>query len=376
MTLKEIYCQDKAIGSLQQALAANRMAHAYLFAGDDGVGKFTTAQAWAKMLLCEDRQAVTSEPVFVDSCGLCHSCQMFDSGSHPDFRPISKELIQFTKEGKNKKTPVDMPIDVIREFLIDKVANRPTTGQFVVYVMDEAEKVNTASQNALLKLLEEPPSHCVIILLCSRLDKMLPTTLSRCQLVRFGPIVESRIKEQLITEGVDPDQAVYWSRFSQGSLGRALAWAKLEMEPAGVYSVKKELVEKISSLELPDAVETAEWMGKSAKKIAGVWTKKDVNVSTTDINRRVQKGLIQMTAFLLSDVMRHSAGASDLNSIINADQLSCVKHMAGKMSPESAAEHVQMSYRILKWVDSSVNQKLIFEQLLLNLSNSDILHVL
>ena len=178
MSLQEIFCQDKAISSLQHAYAVDRMAHAYLFAGDDGVGKLTTARAWAKMILCENKQIICNDPSFLDSCSRCHYCQLFDSGGHPDFRPIYKELIQFTKEGKNKKTPVDMPIDVIREFLIEKVANRPTAGQYVVYVIDEAEKVNVASQNALLKVLEEPPSYCVIILLCSRLDKMLPTTLS------------------------------------------------------------------------------------------------------------------------------------------------------------------------------------------------------
>ena len=188
MSLREIFCQDKAIDSLQRAYAAGRMAHAYLFAGDDGVGKLTTAKSWAKMLLCEDKQTLSDDPAFMDSCGACHSCQLFEDGGHPDFRPIYKELVQFTKKGKWKKTPVDMPIDVIREFLIDKVANRPTQGQFVVYVMDEAEKVNAASQNALLKILEEPPSYCVIILLCSRLDKMLPTTLSRCQSIRFGQV--------------------------------------------------------------------------------------------------------------------------------------------------------------------------------------------
>ena len=140
MSLNDIFCQDKAIGSLQRAYAGGRMAHAYLFAGDDGVGKFTTARAWAKMLLCENQHTVSEDPAFVDSCGVCHCCRLFDSDGHPDFRPLYKELIRFTKKGKDKKTPVKFPIDVIREFLIEKASNRPTTGKFVVYVIDESEK--------------------------------------------------------------------------------------------------------------------------------------------------------------------------------------------------------------------------------------------
>ncbi|MEN8126728.1 MAG: DNA polymerase III subunit [Planctomycetota bacterium] len=370
MLLKEVFCQDKALDSLQRAYAAGRMAHAYIFAGDDGVGKFTTAQSWAKMLLCEDKQTAGGKDAFTDSCGVCHSCQLFDAASHPDFRPIYKELVQFTKKGKNKKTPVDMPIDVIREFLIDKAANRPTQGQFVVYVMDEAEKVNAASQNALLKVLEEPPSYCVIILLCSRLDKMLPTTLSRCQLVRFGSIAESRIVERLTAEGIHETEAVFWARFSQGSLGRALAWAQLEIKDATAYALKRELVEKIAALQLPDAVDTAEWMGKTAKKIAAAWIANLDNVSTTDINRRAQKGLIRMVACLFSDVMR---AGSESDAPANFDQGEYITALAQKIDPETAARNVELCYRMGKWVDSSVNEKLIFEQLLLNLANSDIL---
>ena len=373
MSLKDIFCQDKAIESLQRAYAAGRMAHAYLFAGDDGVGKFTTAKGWAKMLLCEDKQTVSDDPVFADSCGTCHSCQLLESGGHPDFRPIYKELVQFTKGGKNKKTPVEMPIDVIREFLIDKVANRPTQGQFVVYVMDESEKVNAASQNALLKILEEPPSFCVIILLCSRLDKMLPTTLSRCQSIRFGQVAEDRIIERLTAEGIDSTEAVFWARFSQGSLGRALAWAQLEIKDTDAYTLKKELIEKISSLELADAVDTAEWMGKTAKKIAAAWMSSSDNVSTTDITRRAQKGLIRMVACLFSDVARTVSDASAL--WVNQDQQGCISALAQKMDAETAAANVELCYRMNHWVDSSVNEKLIFEQLLLNLTHSDILSI-
>ncbi len=373
MALQGIFCQDKAIGSLQRAYAVGRMAHAYLFDGDDGVGKFTTARAWAKMLLCENKQTVSSEPAFVDSCGTCHSCQTFESGGHPDFRPIYKELVQYTQKGKNKKTPVDMPIDVIREFLIDKVSNRPTMGKFVVYVVDEAEKVNASSQNALLKVLEEPPGYCVIILLCSRIDKMLPTTLSRCQLVRFGAVAEERIVERLTAEGVDRSEAMYWARYSQGSLGRSLVWSQLETKEGGVYAIKRDLIEKLCLLELADAIDMAEWMGKSARAIAAAWGKAAENVSTTDITRRSQKGVVQMVTCAFYDVMKAHVGQT--SQWVNDDQQQCIQKLAAGCDVEQASRHIELCYRIGRWIDASVNEKLVFEQLLLNLSNSDILSV-
>lgn len=371
MALSEIFCQDKAIGSLQRAYAAGRMAHAYLFEGDDGVGKFTTAKAWAKMLLCENRQTVRTEPVFADSCGTCHSCRTFEAGGHPDFRPIYKELVQFTKGGKNRKTPVDMPIDVIREFLIEKVAARPTMGEFVVYVVEEAEKVNAASQNALLKILEEPPAYCVIILLCSRVDRMLPTTLSRCQLVRFGPVDAERIVQRLMSEGVSRDEAVFWSRFSQGSLGRSLTGAQLQPKDTTVYAIKRELLGKLATLQLADAIDLAEWMGKSAKAIADAWGKQAAQVSTTDITRRSQKGLVQMVICAMQDVMKlHLGRTADL---VHADQLPCLQTMAARWDAEAAAGQIEACYTIHRWIDASVNEKLIFEQLLLNLSSGEAL---
>jgi DNA polymerase-3 subunit delta' len=110
--------------------------------------------------------------------------------------------VEFTEDGKDKKTPVAFPIDVVREFVIDKVSNRPTLSRQRVFILSEGEKLSKESQNALLKVLEEPPEYCTIILLCTRLEKLLPTTKSRCRTVRFGPVAEDRIVEKLRQMGL------------------------------------------------------------------------------------------------------------------------------------------------------------------------------
>ena len=371
--LSSIFCQDRAIDSLQRAYNAGKMAHAYLFVGEDGIGKFTTAQRWAKMLLCSDKQIhKLDNGVFHDSCGVCPSCRLFDGGGHPDFKEIYKELRAFTKDGKGKTTPLDMPIDVIREFLIEKVAAKPSMSDYVVFVVRQSERVNNASQNALLKVLEEPPKHCVIILLCSKLDRMLPTTQSRCQVVRFGPIDEQRVVDHLQVNGVNQSESIYWARFAEGSLGAAIQWASLELKEDTVYKIKTELVNKFVKYTLADSLEFADWMLNKAKSISEAWSKQSESTSKADINRRAIKGVIRMVISVFADVMRlgvDGAGAC----LINADQVDKIQLLAQKVSPDTAAEMISKGYKNIGWVDSSVNEKLIFEELLLNYACSGIL---
>ncbi len=371
MSLRDVFCQDKAIDSLQRAFGAGRMGHAYIFSGADGVGKYTTARAWAKMLVCHNRiEEDRDGRVFYDSCGECESCQVFESGGHADFRPIYKELVVYTKKGKGKTAPVDLPKDVITEFLIDKVSNKPVMGEYVVYVVREAEKLNAASQNSLLKVLEEPPGYCVIILLCSRFDKMLATTRSRCQVLRFGEVDEGHVGKKLKDMGVGRDEALFWSRFCGGSLGEAISWSQIELEGESCYEIKKKLVRGLAAHEFGDSVDFAEWMCGAAKRIREGWGAVEKSTSKTDLTRRGQKGLIRMIGAVFSDVMRF--GVADEDRFVNSDQMAEIETLSGRFGAESAAEKVGKTYENMQWVDASVNEKLIFEELLLNIAGSGI----
>jgi len=370
MALKDIFCQDKAVGILQRAFATAKVPHAYIFAGAEGVGKFKTACEWAKLLLCENPAVETD---FADSCGACQSCRLFDAGSHPDFHHIYKELAEYTKEGKGRKAPVDLPIDVIREFLIEKVPSRPTLSQSKLFVVSEAEKLNASSQNALLKALEEPPGYCCLILLCTRMERLLPTTKSRCQIVRFGPISEERIIEKLKEMGLKPDQAQYFARLSQGSLGAACQWGELELADAHLYEIKKRLLRSLASYKLSQALELAEQLLDDSKQTAAVWGNLDQATSKTDINRRAQKTLIQIIISALHDAMK--LNVTPAQAAVNFDQKEQIKKLAERFDPEQAAEKITDCYRTLRWIEASVNEKLVFEQLLLNLANSDIIKV-
>jgi DNA polymerase-3 subunit delta' len=368
------------------------MPHAYIFAGAEGVGKFKTAREWAKMLLCKQpiftaEHAETAEknhrmnsacpavrPDFADSCGVCQSCRMFEADSHPDFNHIYKELLEFTKpENKDKKTPVDVAIDVIRIFLIDKVSNKPTLSQKKVYIVSEAERLNASSQNAMLKVLEEPPEYCTVILLCTRTEKLLPTIKSRCRTIRFSCIDQERIIDKLKAMGIDSEKAQYFARLAQGSLGQGCQWTQLELAGSNLYQTKKELVSFLSTYKLVDCLDKAEWLLDKAKKIADVWEELDKTTSKTDINRKAQKTLIQIIISALYDAMKMDITGP--RGLVNSDQQEQIKGIAERFGPEQSAEKIADAYKTMHWIESSVNEKLIFEQLLLNLVVSDTIKV-
>ncbi len=372
MSLRDVFCQDRAIGILQRGLAVERPAHAYIFAGPEGVGKYKTAHEWAKLLLCQKPHTKKDKSgAFADSCGSCESCTLLEAGSHPDYAHVYKELLEYTREGKGKKTPVELPIDVIREFLIEPVAIRPALSQRKVFVVSEAEKLNANSQNALLKVLEEPPSYCTIILLCTRLEQLLPTTKSRCQTVRFGPVDEDRIISHLREMGLGAKEAAFFARLAQGSLGLAGQWARLELHGVGLFEIKRGLVTSLANCRLPETLALAERLLENAKQIATGWADLDKATSKSDLTRRADKTLIQILLSALRDVTMVHVGTD--RPLINADQPEPIARLAHCLAPEAALEAVTEDYEMLRWLEDNVNERLIFERLLLRLARAAIM---
>ena len=366
MPLKDIFCQDKAIADLERAYAANKVAHSYIFAGHDGVGKFTAAKEFAKLLLC--KQPVKNDG-FADSCGSCESCRCFEAGSHPDFEHVYKELYKYTEEGTDKEPSVEFRINVVREFLIDKVSAKPALSARRVFILSEAEKLNIESQNCLLKVLEEPPGYCCIILICTRPDKLFPTIRSRCQILRFGPVTEDRIIEKLNELGLAEKQAKFFARLSDGQLGLACAYARLELAEANLFQTKIEIVNALAGLDYKDSLELAENFQKQSKAMAAVWTKLDPATSKTDINRKAASAIVRIVIGALRDVML--AGVAPQQRLINSDQPEQIKKIARRLNPEQAGQKIADCFKTLHWVESSVNERLIFESLLLNLAETD-----
>ncbi len=198
--LQDIVGQDAAIGRLQKAWQADRLPHAILLTGPEGVGRRTTATAFAKVLLCEKTccrsdvglsasasRTVPLETSYVQACGTCDDCRMMVADAHPDFQIVYKELARYHDNASVRaRVMQDLGIDVIRRFLIEPSYRSPVRGRGKVFIVREAELMSIAAQNALLKTLEEPPVGVTILLITTRPEQLLPTTLSRCWQIRFG----------------------------------------------------------------------------------------------------------------------------------------------------------------------------------------------
>src|SRR3954466_13571926 len=142
-TFSHIFGQDAAIDWLSRAYQQDHLPHGLIFAGPTGVGKTTTARALGKLFLCE-------KPKDLSPCGKCDSCRVFDAGNHPDLHVVTKELIRYhDKTGKSKG--IDLSIHVIRPEVVDKAAMKPVMGCGKVFVIEQAELMNPAAQNSLLK---------------------------------------------------------------------------------------------------------------------------------------------------------------------------------------------------------------------------------
>ena len=201
---------------LERALREDRLSHAYLFAGPEGLGKLDLARELAVAL-------VTG----CAGCGTCDECERARRGLHPDLAVIEAEGDQIRIE----------QVDA----LVADLSLRPFSASRRVWVIPECERLNDAAANKLLKSLEEPPAHVHFLLVSDRVERVKPTIVSRCQVIDLAPITEVEVAEHLVrVHGVPGDEAATLARLARGSVDRA---ARLAADARGPRRREQYLVQ-------------------------------------------------------------------------------------------------------------------------------------
>lgn len=364
MSILDCYGQDRAVWRLQQARRARRLPHSYIFHGPDGVGKSLLARQWAQLLLCPQAETVGfSSPVvpdllqIEDSCGQCRDCHLVGADTHPDLHIINRELIRHTAQGRDRKM-IDLPVDVVREFLIEVAGMHPARGRARVFIVEEAETMNRAAQNSLLKTLEEPPDSTFIILVTSRIDLFLPTVRSRCQPIRFVPLPEGFVRGRLDEAGVDPSEGRYWADFTAGELGPALQLAQM-----GIYKTKCQLVEQLAGLTGRTVLEFAGNIAVWAKEYANAYLEAHPGRSQAQATRLGFDCIGQMITHAFRQALRASAGAKGAGFL---DQPALIESLAGSFGAWGCSQAIRATWRAQATLSRNVNPTLIFESLMLN----------
>lgn len=300
-----------------------RLPPAVLLAGPRGVGKRELARAWTQSLLCE-RPLPDG-----DACGECEACHWFAAGTHPDFMHLT--LIEKEKDGE-VKTAVDINVEQARQ-AVDFVHLSTYRAGCRVVLIEPAEALNTASANALLKVLEEPPINTVFILLSHQPRQLLPTILSRCHRLEAGLPDKAALAGWLRQNGLDEETLAWVS-------GAPLAAASAREE--GELEIRRELLGALSEKRL-DSVALAE-----------AWNKR---VPAHTWHRVSYKWLLDLLACRLGG----KAG-------FNPDYEAALRGLAGQARLEKLLDFVRRESASGRWVDHPLNRQMVMESWLIEYS--------
>lgn len=238
----DIIGHEDIVKHFKSSIELGKISHAYILNGEKGSGKKTLAAVVAKSLQCESGEA--------DPCGTCKSCLQAESGNQPD-------IIWVTHEKPNV-----ISVDEIRTQILNDIELKPYSSRYKIYIVPDAQLMNTQAQNAILKTLEEPPEYAIIMLLTNNVDKFLPTIISRCIVLNFRPVEPLHMVDYLVNQiGIDREKARFCTDFAQGNLGKAV---RLAISPD--YNEIKEdslrLLRRIQDMDMDEIIQAVRNMGK------------------------------------------------------------------------------------------------------------------
>jgi len=323
MSFKDIVGQERAIKILKKSLKENKVSSSYIFVGSEGTGKKLTAIEFIKIVNCLNLNKN------LEACDNCHSCNEINKQCCPDLKIVE------TTKGLIK-------IEQIRE-IRKEIELKPFRSKKKVYIIDKAEKMTLEASNCLLKTIEEPPYYAIIILICSKIDPILPTIVSRCQIVNFGLVTSLKIKELLLNkiDNLEKDKAEIISKLAQGSIGKAF---KLSADKE--YFIKREEV-----LDYLSAISPGKYSDDIFEKVEKM-------VSEID---RIEE-ILEMIKLWYRDILIIK-NTGDQKYVANCDKLEILDEKSQIYSQEILIDILDYLEQIEEYLMKNVNTRLILERL-------------
>lgn len=317
-----------AVDMLRRHVANQTMRHAYLITGSPGLGRRSLALAFARSLTC------SASPARGEFCGECRNCRQISAMQHPDLT-----LIQAETEGGTLK------VEQIRE-LRKSVLLAPYQAPYRIVLLLRFQEANASAANALLKTLEEAPSKVILILTADNVEQLLPTIVSRCEVLRLRPLPIPRVDEFLAQKGANSEKAALLAHLSAGRPGYAL---RLLEDDSSLDFRREKLAEFESML--------------SASRILRF----DYAESLAKDKENFRETLLLWLS-LWRDVMLQTAGEAD--AITNIDRRTLIENLAAKLSLSEAKKLLSGAENGIGQLQRNVNPRLLAENLLLDFPKS------
>ncbi len=323
MSFNDIVGQERVIKILTKSLKENKVSSSYIFVGSEGTGKKLVAIEFSKAINCLNLSKGS------EACENCQSCTEISKQFSPDLKII--EPI------KNS-----IKIEQIRE-MRKEIGLKPFKNRKKIYIIDKAERMTIEASNCLLKTIEEPPYYAIIILICSKIDPILPTIVSRCQILNFGLITSLKIKELLLNKvnNLEKEKAEIISKLAQGSIGKAF---KLAIDKE-YFIRREEIVDYLSAI-------------SPGKYSDDVFAKVEKIIS--EINRIEE--VLEIVKLWYRDILiiKNTGGQK---YIANCDKLEVLDKKSQIYSQEILIDILDYLEQVEEYLIKNVNKRLILERL-------------
>ena len=324
----------KWLHSIATSTAQDARQHAYLLLGSPQIGKTTLARLFAQALLCT--AAHEARP-----CGACRSCRLFEAGSHPDFRFVQP----LDKDGN-----VDRAGGMLREQqateIIREAALRPVEATRKIFLLQDVQSANPTFANKLLKTLEEPPAHVTLLLTATDRSQLLPTIVSRCQLLELRPLSSETVEQALVQRWqVAAERARLLARLSGGRLG----WAVQQLDDAAGSAQRSEQLAWLEEMLTANRIQRLD----RAAKLAG------------ERDSQTLFGLLATWTSWWRDVMLVQNHCADLCT--NLDQQERLARVAEQLRADAVEHFLHTLQQTEAYLQHTTNTRLALDVLLLEM---------